>query len=146
MTVRGWWRVAAAAIIVAVTAGACSSDPSPTEEAAERRDLLSQRFPEIVRASFDPIGETTWSVRVTMSSPYDTPERYADAWRVLTVDGEVLGVRELTHDHATEQPFTRALNNVEIPADATSVLVEGRDLVNGWSGDPVEFELPERDS
>ena len=62
------------------------------------------------------------------------PARYADAWRIVAPDGTELGVRELTHDHAAEQPFTRSLNGVEIPPDVTEVTVEGRDLVNGWSG------------
>ena len=61
---------------------------------------------------------------------------------MLTVDGQVLGTRVLTHDHATEQPFTRALNNVEIPAGTETVLIEARDLINGWSDDQIEFELP----
>ena len=107
------------------------------------RSVLSQKFPDVVGAQFDAIGEGTWSVRVTISSPYDTPERYADAWRVLSLDGEVLGTRELVHDHATEQPFTRALNNVDIPLGTDVVLVEARDLINGWSGETVEFTLPE---
>ncbi len=136
-------RIAALFLGVALFATGCGGDPSPTEQATNRREVLSQRFPEIVRATLDPIGDTTWSVRVTMSSPYDAPDRYADAWRVLLEDGTVLGVRELTHDHADEQPFTRALNNVEIPPGTESVFVEGRDLINGWSGDPLEVVLPE---
>lgn len=122
--------------------GACGSEATPQSEAAERRQILSQKFPEVVDARFDSIGATTWSVRVTISSPYDTPERYADAWRVLTLEGDVLGERQLTHDHATEQPFTRALNNVDIPAGTDVVVIEARDLINGWSGDRVEFALP----
>ena len=43
-------------------------------------------------------------------------------------------MRELTHDHAAEQPFTRSLTDVVIPPDVTEVTVEGRDLVNGWGG------------
>ena len=109
------------------------------------RQLLSQRFPDIVGAIFDPIGDTTWSIRVTISSPYDTEERYADAWRVLTLDGLVLGTRQLNHDHAAEQPFTRALNNVEIPEGTESVLIEAHDLINGWSDERIEFALPEKD-
>jgi len=138
-------RAALGAISITVALVACTGDDSPATAAAERRQVLSQRFPEIVGAIFDPIGDTTWSIRVTISSPYDTEERYADAWRVLTVDGNVLGTRELTHDHATEQPFTRALNNVEIPAGSESVLIEARDLINGWSDETVEFELPQKD-
>ena len=110
-----------ALILISLLAGACGGSPSPATAAEERRQVLQQRFPDIVGASFDPIGDTTWSVRVTLSSPYDSEDRYADAWRVLLPDGTVLGTRQLTHDHAAEQPFTRALNNVEIP-EATSIL------------------------
>jgi len=76
----------------------------------------------------------TFRFDVTVSSPYDTPERYADAWRIVAPDGTELGVRELTHDHAGEQPFARSLAGVVIPVDVTTVTVEGRDLVNGWGG------------
>lgn len=67
----------------------------------------------------------------TISPPYDSPDRYADAFRVLAPDGTVLGVRELLHDHANEQPFTRSLDDVEIPDDVDRVTVEGRDLGRG---------------
>jgi hypothetical protein len=133
-----------ALILISLLAGACGGSSSPATEAEERRQVLQQRFPDIVGASFDPIGDTTWSVRVTLSSPYDSEDRYADAWRVLLPNGTVLGTRQLTHDHAAEQPFTRALNNVEIPEDTQSVLIEGHDLINGWSEDTIEFDLPER--
>jgi hypothetical protein len=43
---------------------------------------------------------------------------------VLTPDGEELGVRELLHDHAVEQPFTRSLEGPEIPANVSEVIVE----------------------
>ena len=137
-------RLLSALIIIVLLAGACGGSSSRATEAEERRRVLQQRFPDIVGATFDPIGATTWSVRVTLSSPYDSEDRYGDAWRVLLLDGTVLGTRLLTHHHATEQPFTRALNNVEIPEGTESVLVEGRDLINGWSEEQVEFELPER--
>ncbi|MGB8361039.1 MAG: hypothetical protein WCE80_06520, partial [Acidimicrobiia bacterium] len=79
---------------------------------------------------------------VTMSSPYDTASRYADAWRVVGDDGVVYGVNELTHDHAAEQPFTRSLTGVEIPASVSTVVVEGRDQVYGWGGATVTVTLP----
>ena len=77
-----------------------------------------------------------------MCSAYDTPERYADAWRVKGPDGAVLGVRELLHDHAGEQPFTRSLDGIEIPDGVQTVVVEGRDLANGWGGGTVEVPVP----
>jgi hypothetical protein len=101
-----------------------------------------QAFPDVVDAELEPVGDDTWRVSATISSPYDTPERYADAFRVSTPDGAVLGVRELLHDHANEQPFTRSLEDVEIPADVERVIVEGRDLRNGWGGTTVEVPVP----
>lgn len=83
-----------------------------------------------------------YTFAVTVSSPYDTPDRYADAFRVRSVDGTVFGVRELTHDHATEQPFARTLSGVVIPAAVTSVVVEGRDQANGWGGGTQTVKLP----
>jgi len=101
-------------------------------------------YPDVVavEVSTNPDGRFRFSV--TLSSPYDTPERYADAWRVRDEDGTVYGVRELVHDHATEQPFTRSLDGVEIPPEVTSVVVEGRDQVSGWGGAVVIVNLPGR--
>ncbi|WP_372594341.1 hypothetical protein [Actinotalea sp.] len=83
-----------------------------------------------------------YDVVVTISSPYDTPERYADGWRVLGPDGTTLGEHELGHDHATEQPFTRTQRSVVIPDGVTEVTVEGRDLVNGYGGVTVTVAVP----
>jgi uncharacterized protein (DUF2126 family) len=82
-----------------------------------------------------------WTVSATLSSPYDTPQRYADAFRVLSESGEELGVRVLLHDHAYEQPFTRSLSGVNIPEGTTAILVQGRDQTYGWGGQVVRFNL-----
>jgi N-acetylmuramoyl-L-alanine amidase len=104
-------------------------------------DLKASLYPDVVEATATSDG-ATYDFVVTMSSPYDTPERYADAFRVIGDDGVVYGIRELLHDHANEQPFTRALEAVEIPAAVRSVTVQGRDQVYGWGGNKVEVALP----
>lgn len=104
-------------------------------------DLHAALYPDIVDASVTGDG-SGYNFIVTMSSPYDSPERYADAWRVIGDDGQVYGVRELLHDHAHEQPFTRSLEGVEIPEKVTSVTVQGRDQIYGWGGGVVEVSLP----
>jgi hypothetical protein len=98
--------------------------------------------PDVVDATAEQAADGTWRFDVTLSSPYDTPERYADAWRVLGPDGTVYGVRELLHDHQFEQPFTRSLSGVEIPEGVATVTVEGRDQVSRWGGETFELELP----
>jgi hypothetical protein len=102
-----------------------------------------QRFPDVVTATATPRDDGTFDFTITISSPYDSPDRYADAWRVLAPDGTVFGIRELLHDHAAEQPFTRSLEGVKIPPNITTVTVEGRDLINGWGGRTVEIVLPD---
>ncbi len=47
----------------------------------------------------------------------------------------------LGHDHASEQPFTRTQTNVTIPSSVTSVVVEGRDLKNGYGGKTATVRL-----
>ncbi|MGI8944911.1 MAG: hypothetical protein ACR2GL_01555 [Thermoleophilaceae bacterium] len=80
---------------------------------------------------------------MTVSSPYDSPERYADGWRVLEAgSGEVLGEHMPAHDHASEQPFTHAQGDLEIPDDVDRVTVEGRDQDNGYGGATVTVDVP----
>lgn len=93
-------------------------------------------------ATAEPTDDGRYLVSATLCSAYDTPDRYADAWRVLTPDGEVLGVRELLHDHAGEQPFTRSLRDpISVPDGVTTLVIEGRDMVNGWGGERFEVDV-----
>ena len=81
---------------------------------------------------------------MTISSPYDTPRRYADGFRVKTPGGEVLGERKLLHDHQDEQPFTRDLYSVKMPRAVKTVVVEARDRKYGYGGKAMEVALPGR--
>ena len=111
-------------------------DDNPAPAGAEG-DL----FPDVIGATAERAADGSWTFSATLSSPYDSPERYADAWRVLGPDGEVYGIRELAHDHANEQPFTRRQSGIVIPEGVTIVTVEGRDQISGWGGAVVEVEL-----
>lgn len=76
----------------------------------------------------------SWRFDVTVSHPDTGWDHYADAWRILDAQGRELGQRLLAHPHETEQPFTRSLSGVLIPEDVSEVWIEGRCLVDGWSG------------
>ncbi|MGV6848766.1 MAG: hypothetical protein ACWA5A_10340 [Marinibacterium sp.] len=84
---------------------------------------------------------TTWTFYVTLRHPDTGWEHYADGWRVLDMDGNVLGMRVLYHPHVNEQPFTRSLSGVAIPDGTTQVQVQSRCLVDGWSDEPVVVDL-----
>lgn len=107
------------------------------EDAGSAGDL----FPDVIGVSAEQAADGSWTFDVTLSSPYDSPERYADAWRVVGPDGAVYGIRELAHDHASEQPFTRSQSGIVIPDGVTAVVVEGRDQVSGWGGATMDYEL-----
>jgi hypothetical protein len=104
-----------------------------SEPEAAAPSTTGQRFPDVVAVSTTP-GPEGVTFDVTISSPYDSPQRYADAFRVRAPKGEVYGVRELAHDHAAEQPFTRSLPDVALPEVVTEVVIEARDSRNGWGG------------
>lgn len=118
-----------------------ASTPLPT---APTPSPAEQRYPDILAVEMTPEDDGEFTFAVTVSSPYDTPERYADAWRVLAPDGAVLGERELLHDHADEQPFTRILRDVRIPEHVTHVTVQGRDKVYGYGGTTMTVPVPGR--
>ncbi len=100
-----------------------------------------QMYPDIQEAELESEGGNSYSLSVTVSSPYDSPERYADGWRVLTPSGEVLGKRELTHEHSATQPFTRSQSGLRIPDGVDRITVEGRDLENGYGGETVTIPV-----
>lgn len=102
------------------------------------------KFPDILAAKVTPRGADVFDFGVTVSSPYDTAERYADAFRVVTKAGAVLGERILLHDHKDEQPFTRDLHGVRVPPGLASVTVQGRDQKHGWGGKSIDVALPGR--
>lgn len=104
----------------------------------------SQKYPDVVAATAQARGENRFDFDVTISSPYDTPQRYADAFRVMNTEGVAYGERKLLHDHAGEQPFTRDLYGVTIPPGVQTVRVQARDQKYGYGGKTVELALPGR--
>lgn len=129
-------RLAGLLAIAVLTTGCASDDADDVG-----RDDGGQRYPDVVDVTVETDGDA-YTFRVTISSPYDSPERYADGWRVMGPDGTVYGEHTLVHDHASEQPFTRAQSGVSIPADVDEVVIEGRDSEYGYGGTTRSVMLP----
>jgi hypothetical protein len=131
-----WWT-----LLFAV--GGCISPIQPIEPTPSTPTVIpttmasTAHFPDVLAAQLTRNADGSFTIAVTIASPYDTPQQYADGWRVLAPDGTVLGEHTLLHDHANEQPFTRTQRGVIIPSDLRSVTIEGRDLVNGYGGGTV---------
>ncbi len=71
-------------------------------------------------------------------------EHYANAWEILGPDGKVLGKRVLMHPHVNEQPFTRSLDNVQIPMHIKTIKIRAWDSKHGASRNTYGVELPGR--
>ena len=130
------------ALAAVLIIGGCSAVESFLGAPVGSEPAEEQRHPDVLAVELWPAGERTYDVAVTISSPYDTPGRYADGWRVLAPDGTELGTHTLLHDHASEQPFTRTQRGLHIPEDVEIVTVEGRDQVYGFGGATVTVEVP----
>ncbi len=124
-------------VLLFILAAACSAGAQPGSGS-------EQRFPDVVAVKVRASGPNLFDFDVTISSRYDTPQRYADGFRVYTPGNEVLGERKLLHDHQNEQPFTRDLYAVMIPQAVKSVLVQARDQKFGYGGKVVTVKLPGR--
>lgn len=130
-------RSAAVLSVLIVALAACAGDPdepAPGEgSAAGCADVVG------AEAALEAGG--AWSFRVTVRSADTGWDKYADAWEVVGPDGTVYGTRVLTHPHVDEQPFTRSLSGVEIPAGVESVTVRARDSVAGFCGEVATVEV-----
>mgnify|MGYP001276652892 CR=1 FL=1 len=96
--------------------------------------------PQVVAAQAVRSGDV-WSVSVTLSHPDTGWGHYADSWQVETDDGTVIATRALVHPHVEEQPFTRSLEHVVIPAGLDHVMIRARCNLDGWSPRPFRLNL-----
>lgn len=87
-------------------------------------------------------GPGTYAFDVTVKHADTGWEHYANKWEVVAPDGKVLGTRVLHHPHVNEQPFTRSLSGVKIPAHARSVTIRAFDSKHGDGGTTKSVELP----
>jgi hypothetical protein len=97
---------------------------------------------DVLEAEITKSGGDRYRVTVTVRHGDEGWDHYADQWRVVAPDGTVLGTRTLHHPHETEQPFTRSLGGVTIPAGVREVTIEARDSVHGRGGATLTVQVP----
>ena len=94
----------------------------------------------IVDVKVECPGSCTFAV--TLEHNDEGWNHYANQWDVLSLDGKLLGSRVLYHPHESEQPFTRSLSGVMIPAGVSQVKVRAMDSVHGYSKQEVLVDIP----
>jgi len=96
----------------------------------------------IVEVSVECPNSCTFSV--TLEHADQGWGHYANQWDVVTLDGKLLKSRVLHHPHEHEQPFTRSLSGVFIPAGESKVKIRARDTKHGYSEQEFIVDLPGR--
>ena len=96
----------------------------------------------VVDATAQATGGGSFNISVTLEHGDSGWDHYADRWDVVTADGVLLGTRTLFHPHVNEQPFTRSLGGITIPAGITRVLIRAHDSVHGYATAVFPLELP----
>lgn len=122
--------------VIALIGAACTPSVDGTTTAP-----VVQGCADVVGAKVERSGDR-FVVSATVRSTDTGWDRYADEWEVRAPDGEVLGTRVLAHPHVDEQPFTRSLTDVDIPAGITTVEVAARDSVVGYCGTTATVPVP----
>ena len=69
---------------------------------------------------------------------------YANQWEVMTLDGQLLKSRVLYHPHVNEQPFTRSLSGVIVPAGLNRVKIRAKDSLHGYADAEFIVDIPDR--
>jgi len=99
---------------------------------------------DVLGAKIRANGSGSYRITVTIRHHDTGWDHYANRWEVLGPTGQVIAVRRLLHPHINEQPFTRSLDEVNIPADWTWVKIRAHDLVHGYGGREVTLSIPRK--
>jgi len=97
---------------------------------------------DVLAVGVNKQADGTYQFDVTISHRDEGWEHYADKWEILGPDGSNYGTRVLYHPHVDEQPFTRSLSGVKIPAGVTRVTLRAHDSVHEYGGEVVVIDLP----
>jgi len=97
---------------------------------------------EVLGVDIQPVASHAYRISVTLKHADSGWDHYADRWEVVTPDGQVLAQRILAHPHENEQPFTRSLGHVEIPAGTETVIIQAHDKVHGIGAKKMTVSVP----
>lgn len=98
----------------------------------------------VIRVQARERSSGVFDLDVTVRSNDTGWDRYADRIEAVGPKGEILGTRLLDHPHETEQPFTRDLHDLRVPAGIARITVRARFKPTGEAGDAVTIALPGR--
>ena len=96
---------------------------------------------KIIKASAELTSAQKFNISVTLEHADEGWEHFANAWRVYTMEGELIGERVLHHPHVKEQPFARTLLGLSVPADVKEVVIVAVCSTTGESKNSYPLKL-----
>ena len=78
---------------------------------------------KILNASAELTSAQKFNISVTVEHADEGWNHYANAWRIYSMGGKLIGERILYHPHVEEQPFTRNLLGVSVPLEVKEVMI-----------------------
>jgi hypothetical protein len=122
------------------TSSAPSTETVATSSVVADDTALVQACADVVGVTAEQAADGTWTISATVRSGDTGWDKYADLWEVW-VDGVAVGERVLAHPHETEQPFTRSVAGIDLPAGTQEIEVVARDSINGFCGQTFVLAL-----
>lgn len=96
---------------------------------------------DVVAVDYSKSSDGSYTFKVAVLHADTGWDHYANRWEVVDENGTVLATRTLLHPHENEQPFTRSLSGVNIPAGTTNVIVRAHDSVHELGGKEMVVEI-----
>jgi hypothetical protein len=103
---------------------------------------LSAGEADVIDVATNKKGDNLYDFSVTLLHQDTGWDHYANRWEVLDDKGTILATRTLYHPHVNEQPFTRKLMGIMIPAEVKVVVIRAHDSVHEYGGKIIKVELP----
>lgn len=97
---------------------------------------------DVLKVKVTKVAKNTYDFSVTVRHKDEGWKHYANKWEIVTLKGIILATRVLHHPHIHEQPFTRSLNGVKLPARVKTVKVRAKDIKHGDGGKEIIVKLP----
>jgi len=106
----------------------------------------SLEFAQVTHVTASQKSDGSWCFGTSVRHNDQGWNHYADGWSVIDTAGNQLGYRRLGHPHDNEQPFTRSLCDIKIPAGISKVIVRAKCNQHGFGGRPIVIDLNIRKS
>jgi hypothetical protein len=78
---------------------------------------------DVTNAKATRSADGTYRIEATIKSKDTGWDYYAERFEVIALDGKIIGTRVLLHPHEEEQPFTRDVDGVKLPAGVVEVRI-----------------------